>query len=63
MIGPDTYVLLNKVDACGEEDVDALRKELPGCAGTWIISVSTGQGLDKFVSDIGGVLKARLVHL
>jgi len=61
LIDSSTYVLLNKADMSDEAQIALAKGSLPECAGTWAVSISTGDGLEEFVDSFGRMLNQRYV--
>ena len=54
---PSTFVLFNKSDICDSKDLTGLIEAVHPCAGAWVVSLSTGEGLDRFVTEFGNTLR------
>ncbi|KAH8113290.1 hypothetical protein DFH11DRAFT_1510406 [Phellopilus nigrolimitatus] len=53
LITPSTFVLLNKSDLCEPEARPRAESVLSSCAGSWTISLTSGVGLERFLSEFG----------
>ena len=56
MVAPSTFVLLNKRDLCSASDIAKAQQALTTCAGTWAVSLTCGEGVEKFLSEFGEAL-------
>jgi hypothetical protein len=61
LLGPNTHVLLNKLDLCGQGQINNVRSAFSQCAGVWPMSLNTLQGASEFVKGLEGDLVKRCV--
>ena len=59
LIKPETFVLLNKSDLSGPQELSAIRDQFGACSGVWPVSVVTGRGMNEFVEEFAREMNVR----
>ncbi|EJD00980.1 uncharacterized protein FOMMEDRAFT_147656 [Fomitiporia mediterranea MF3/22] len=62
MVAPSTFILLNKRDLCSASDISKAQQALTTtCAGAWAVSLTCGEGVERFVSEFGEAVNDKFV--